>query len=41
VQGKFRQALEELRRGHELGSKLPGWKLPSAEWVRQCEKLIK
>ena len=28
--GELRQALEEMRRGHELGSKVPGWKYPSA-----------
>src|SRR5262249_14667007 len=39
-QGEFREALEELRRGHELGSKQPGWPYPSAEWVRQCERLV-
>jgi tetratricopeptide (TPR) repeat protein len=39
-QGEFRQALEELRRGHELGSKNPNWRLPSAQWVRQCERLV-
>jgi tetratricopeptide (TPR) repeat protein len=38
-QGKFREALEELRRGHELGSKDPRWRSPSAQWVRQCERL--
>ncbi len=39
-QGEFRQALEELRRGHELGSRNPAWPYPSAQWVRQCERLI-
>jgi tetratricopeptide (TPR) repeat protein/serine/threonine protein kinase len=39
--GEFRQALEELRRGHELGSKDPRWPYPSAQWVRQCERLVK
>jgi serine/threonine protein kinase/tetratricopeptide (TPR) repeat protein len=38
-QGKFREALEELRRGHELGSHKPRWRYPSAQWVRQCERL--
>jgi tetratricopeptide (TPR) repeat protein len=38
--GEFRKALEELRRGHELGSKNPGWPYPSAQWIRQCERLI-
>jgi tetratricopeptide (TPR) repeat protein len=39
-QGKFRQALAAIRRGHELGSKRPGWPYPSAQWVRQCERLV-
>jgi tetratricopeptide (TPR) repeat protein/serine/threonine protein kinase len=38
--GQFREALEALRRGHELSSKTPGWPNPSAEWLRQCERLI-
>jgi serine/threonine-protein kinase len=39
-QGNFREALEELRRGHELGSKDPRWRYPSAQWVRRCERLV-
>jgi serine/threonine-protein kinase len=39
-QGEVREALEKLRRGHELGSKSPGWPYPSAEWVRECERLV-
>ncbi len=39
-QGEFRQALEERRRGHELGSRRPGWPYPSAQWVRQAERLV-
>jgi tetratricopeptide (TPR) repeat protein len=39
-QGEFHRGLEEARRGHELGSKRPGWRHPSAQWVRQCERLI-
>jgi tetratricopeptide (TPR) repeat protein/serine/threonine protein kinase len=38
--GEFRQALEELRRGHELGSNNSNWRYPSAEWVRRCERLV-
>jgi serine/threonine protein kinase/Flp pilus assembly protein TadD len=38
--GQFREGLEELRRGHELGSKSPGWSYPSAKWVRECERLV-
>jgi tetratricopeptide (TPR) repeat protein len=40
LQGEFRQALEERRRGHELGSKKQGWAYPSAQWVRQSERLV-
>ncbi|MGH7170929.1 MAG: redoxin family protein, partial [Gemmataceae bacterium] len=32
--------LEELRLGHELGSKNPRWSYPSAQWVRYCEHLL-
>jgi Flp pilus assembly protein TadD len=39
-QGRFTEALEELRRGHALGSQRPGWRYPSADWVRQCERLV-
>ena len=27
------------RRGHELGSKQPGWRYPSARWVAEAERL--
>jgi serine/threonine protein kinase/tetratricopeptide (TPR) repeat protein len=37
-QGKFGEALEEMRRGHEIGVKKPGWNYPSREWVRQYER---
>jgi serine/threonine-protein kinase len=37
--GEIRAALEPLRRGHELGSRRPGWPHPSARWLRQCERL--
>jgi tetratricopeptide (TPR) repeat protein len=39
-QGELSQALDERRRGHELGSKRPGWPYPSAQWVRQAERLV-
>jgi serine/threonine protein kinase/Flp pilus assembly protein TadD len=39
--GEFRMALEGLRRGHELGSKILGWPYPdSAQWVRKCERHV-
>jgi tetratricopeptide (TPR) repeat protein len=39
-QGQFAEALAALRRGHELGTKNPNWKQPSAQWVRECERLV-
>jgi Flp pilus assembly protein TadD len=39
-QGRFSEALAAYRRGHELGSKQPGWNLPTARWVRDCERLV-
>jgi serine/threonine protein kinase/Flp pilus assembly protein TadD len=38
--GEFREALEALRRGHELGSKNPRWPYRSAQWVRDGERLL-
>jgi serine/threonine protein kinase/tetratricopeptide (TPR) repeat protein len=38
--GQFGEALEVLRRGDQLGSGKPGWPYPSAQWVRECERLI-
>jgi tetratricopeptide (TPR) repeat protein len=39
-QGQLATAAEEFRKGHELGSKQPGWSYPSALWVRQAEQLV-
>jgi serine/threonine-protein kinase len=39
-QGRFAEALAELRRGDALGRPRPGWPYPSADWVRQCERLV-
>ncbi len=38
--GQYREAIGELRRGHEFGSRNPRWAYPSAQWVRQCERLV-
>src|SRR4051794_38595169 len=38
--GQFAEALSYLRRGHELGAKDPRWPHPSAQWVKQCERLF-
>ena len=39
--GLFAEALPSLRRGNELGSKRPGWTLPSADWIKRCELAAK
>src|SRR5262249_6915799 len=39
TQGRFTESLAAHRRGHELGSKRPGWAYNSAAWVRQAEHL--
>jgi serine/threonine-protein kinase len=38
-QGRFAESLTACQRGHELGSKRPGWNYPSAKWVRDAERL--
>jgi tetratricopeptide (TPR) repeat protein len=40
VQGHFANALTALKQGHELGSRNPRWPYPSAQWVRQAERLV-
>jgi tetratricopeptide (TPR) repeat protein len=39
-QGRFAEALASRRRGHELGSKQPGWRYPSAQWVQIAERML-
>ena len=36
--GRFAEALPALRRGHDLGSKQPGWTFQSARIVAQCQR---
>jgi serine/threonine-protein kinase len=38
--GLFRESLESLERGHELGSRQPGWKYPSEQWVLEARRLV-
>jgi serine/threonine-protein kinase len=38
--GQFREALDEVRLGHELGSKRPDWPYQSEPWVRELEWLV-
>jgi tetratricopeptide (TPR) repeat protein/serine/threonine protein kinase len=39
-QGRFQEALKEMRRAHELGSRNPRWPYPSANGVRESERLV-
>jgi len=39
-QGHFDEALAEFERGHELGSKDPNRRYPSAVWVRETERMV-
>jgi serine/threonine-protein kinase len=36
--GRFTEAVAAFQRGHELGSKRPGWAYPSAQWLRQARQ---
>jgi hypothetical protein len=38
--GQFSAALASVRRGHALGSARADWAYPSADLVRQCQRLI-
>jgi tetratricopeptide (TPR) repeat protein len=38
-QGRFAESLAAFQRGHKLGMKRPGWPFPSAQWVREAERL--
>jgi tetratricopeptide (TPR) repeat protein len=39
-QAQFEASLAALRYGHELGSKAPGWRHPSEQWVKEAERLV-
>jgi eukaryotic-like serine/threonine-protein kinase len=39
-QGHFHEALTYMKRGHELGVKQRNWRYPSAQWVRDAERLV-
>jgi serine/threonine-protein kinase len=39
AQGDYASAVQEFRAGHEIGSRRPGWPHPSADWVREAERL--
>jgi hypothetical protein len=40
AEGQLDDALASLKKGHELGSSRPGWSIPSARLVRECERLV-
>jgi serine/threonine protein kinase/Tfp pilus assembly protein PilF len=39
-QGDYAEALVMRRRGHELGTKQPGWNYPSARWVAEAGRML-
>jgi tetratricopeptide (TPR) repeat protein len=41
LQGQFALALAAVKRGHELGSRRRDWSYPSAQWVRESQRLHK
>jgi hypothetical protein len=40
LQGRFSQALESVRRGHDIGLKRPDWNHPSLRWLRNAERSV-
>jgi serine/threonine-protein kinase len=38
--GEYAESLAEHRRGHKLGWKRSGWSQPSAQWIREGERLV-
>jgi tetratricopeptide (TPR) repeat protein len=39
-EGRFSEALTMLRKGHDLGSRDPGWRYASGDWVRLAERML-
>ncbi len=38
--GQFPQALAAMERGHAIGMRQPRWSSPSADWVKECRRLV-
>jgi Tfp pilus assembly protein PilF len=38
--GLYAESLTEMQRGHELGQKRPGWRYPSADWVKEAQARV-
>jgi tetratricopeptide (TPR) repeat protein len=41
TQGRFGEAIGFVRRGHELSAGVPGWRYPSAQWVKEIGEWAK
>jgi serine/threonine-protein kinase len=39
-QGRFAEALAEIEQGHRLGSAQPDWGYPSAQWLKETQRLV-
>jgi tetratricopeptide (TPR) repeat protein len=39
IQGDFAGALVMFHKGHELGTRQPGWRYPSAQWLAEAERM--
>ncbi len=39
-EGKYREALPALIRGHQLGSVRRDWSIPSEQWVEECRRKV-
>jgi Flp pilus assembly protein TadD len=39
-QGRFSEALVAHQKGHQLGTRQPGWDYPSAQWVRDAARRV-
>jgi serine/threonine protein kinase/tetratricopeptide (TPR) repeat protein len=40
AKGDFPAALKALQRGHDLGQEDPAWSFPSAQAIKECERLL-
>jgi serine/threonine protein kinase/Flp pilus assembly protein TadD len=38
--GLFREGLDAIERGHQLGSQRRGWNRPSAQWLKEAQRLV-
>jgi tetratricopeptide (TPR) repeat protein len=38
--GQFEEALKHFEEGHKLGSRNKGWRYPSGQWLKECERFL-